>query len=230
MTRKVVAEGLGTLWLVVGGCGTAVLAGQQVGWLGVSVAFGLSVLTAAYAIGHVSGCHLNPAVTLGLAAAGRHPQREIAPYIIAQVFGAVVGAGLVYWIARGVPGWSIEQQGLATNGYGEHSPIHANLASCLATEVVMTAIFLFVILGATASKADSKFAGVAIGLCLTLVHLVSIPITNTSVNPARSTGPAIFVGAAALKQLWLFWVAPIAGALIGALLHRLVSERNPEAE
>ena len=229
MSRKLTAEFIGTLWLVLGGCGAAVLAGSTIGWLGVSFAFGLTVLTAAYALGPVSGCHLNPAVTLGLAAAGRHPKSEIAGYIVAQVLGGIAGAALVYLIAQGQPGWSLAESGLATNGFDDLSPNKFSMVACLITEVVMTAMFLVIILGATASRANGKFAGIAIGLGLTLIHLISIPVTNTSVNPARSTGPAIIVGAAALKQLWLFWVAPIAGALLGAMIHGLMSERTSEA-
>ena len=236
MRRKLTAEFLGTAWLVIGGCGTAILAtagpdGQAiadttVGWLGVSFAFGLTVLTMAYAIGPISGCHLNPAVTIGLAAAGRHPKNEVVGYVLAQVVGAVAGAGVIYLMANGREGWV--PGGFATNGFGEHSPTGAPLMACLVTEIAMTFFFLFVILRVTSPNATPAMAGLAIGLCLTLIHLISIPITNTSVNPARSTGPALVVGGAALTQLWLFWVAPIVGAVLAAAAHKAVSGADDE--
>lgn len=221
MQRKLGAEFLGTLWLVLGGCGTAILAGTAVGFLGVSLAFGLTVVTMAYAIGPISGCHLNPAVTIGLAAAGRHPKSEVLPYIVAQVLGAIVGAGVIYVIASSRTGWT--PGGFAANGFGDLSPTRASLVGALVCEVVMTAFFLFVILGVTAKGSAAGFAGLAIGLCLVLIHLVSIPVTNTSVNPARSTGPALFAGSEYLVQLWLFWLAPIGGAILGALAWRWLS-------
>ncbi len=218
MSKRLAAEFIGTLWLVLGGCGSAVLAaafpGVGIGLHGVAVAFGLTVLTMAYAIGPISGCHLNPAVTLGLAVGGRFPYREIAGYWIAQVLGAVAAAGILYVIATG-NGSAIG--GFAANGYGDHSPGRYGLGAAFLTEVVMTFFFLMVILGSTARKAAPGFAPLAIGLCLTLIHLISIPVTNTSVNPARSTGPALFVGGWALSQLWLFWVAPLVGAVLAGL-------------
>ncbi len=227
MSRKLVAECFGTLWLVLGGCGSAVLAAAfpdvGIGLLGVSLAFGLTVLTMAFAIGHISGCHLNPAVTCGLVAAGRFEAREALPYIAAQVVGGAVGALLLYAIASGQPGFDLTVKGLAANGYGAASPGRFDLASGFVTEVVMTFFFLLVILGATSARAPAGFAPIAIGLALTLIHLISIPVTNTSVNPARSTGPALVVGGIALQQLWMFWVAPIIGAVIGGLLHRWLS-------
>ncbi len=223
------AEFIGTFWLVLGGCGSAVLAAAfpdvGIGLAGVSLAFGLTVLTMAYAIGHISGCHLNPAVTVGLWAGGRHPAAEVLPYIVAQVIGACVGAFVLYTIASGKAGFDLAG-GLASNGYGAHSPGGYSLGAGFLTEVVMTGMFLMIILGATDRRAPAGFAPIAIGLGLTLIHLVSIPVTNTSVNPARSTGPALIVGDWALGQLWLFWVAPIAGALIAGALYRwLGSER-----
>ena len=227
MSRKLAAEFFGTLWLVLGGCGSAVLAAAfpevGIGLLGVSFAFGLTVLTMAFAIGHISGCHLNPAVTCGLVAAGRFKAGEALPYIAAQVIGASVGAFLLYAIASGQPGWDIAVKGLAANGYGEASPGKFDVGSGFITEVVMTFFFLMVILGATSARAPVGFAPIAIGLCLTLIHLISIPVTNTSVNPARSTGPAFVLGGAALQQLWMFWVAPILGGVAGGLLHRWLS-------
>jgi len=221
------AEFIGTFWLVLGGCGSAVLAAAfpnvGIGLLGVSLAFGLTVLTMAYAIGHISGCHLNPAVTVGLTAAGRFPANKVLPYIVAQVLGGIVAGGVLYLIASGAPEFKLEG-GFASNGFGEHSPGGYSLLAALVTEVVMTMMFLFVILGATDKKAPSGFAPIAIGLCLTLIHLISIPVTNTSVNPARSTGVALYVGGWALAQLWLFWVAPIVGAVIGAFAYRFVSD------
>jgi aquaporin Z len=223
--KKYIAEFVGTFWLVLGGCGSAVLAAAfpdvGIGLLGVSLAFGLTVLTMAYAIGHVSGCHLNPAVSIGLWAGGRFNSRELAPYIIAQVSGGVVAGGVLYLIASGQEGFKLSG-GFASNGFGDHSPGGYSLSAALITEVVMTMMFLFVILGATAKRAPQGFAPVAIGLCLTLIHLISIPVTNTSVNPARSTGVAVFAGDWALAQLWLFWVAPILGAVIGAMIYRVV--------
>ena len=232
MFRKCVAEAIGTFWLTFAGCGSAVIAAGfpqvGIGLLGVSFAFGLTVLTMAYAIGHVSGCHLNPAVTLGLAAGGRFPSRDIGPYVAAQVVGAVVAAALLYAIASGSPSFDLAK-GFAANGYGEHSPGKYGLVSGFLAEVVLTMMFLFVIMGATHGKAPAGFAPLAIGLCLTLIHLVGIPITNTSVNPARSTGPALFVGGWALAQLWLFWVAPLIGGVLGGVLYRWLSE-EPSAQ
>jgi len=223
LTQKISAEFLGTMWLVFGGCGSAVLAAAfpqiGIGLLGVSFAFGLSVLTMAYAVGHVSGGHFNPAVTIGLFAARRIPAKDIAPYIVAQLAGAIAGAGILYLIASGKAGFSTSA-GFASNGYDANSPGGYTLVAALITEVVMTFFFLIVILGSTDDRAPKGFAPIAIGLALTLIHLVSIPVTNTSVNPARSTGPALFVGGWAIKQLWLFWVAPIIGAAIAGALHR----------
>ena len=217
------AEFIGTFWLVLGGCGSAVLAAGfpdlGIGFLGVSFAFGLTVLTMAYAIGHVSGCHLNPAVSIGLWAGGRFPADKLLGYIIAQCLGAIVAGGVLYLIASGKADFSLAG-GFASNGYGEHSPGGYSLFSALITEVVMTMMFLLIILGATDSRAPQGFAPIAIGLGLTLIHLISIPVTNTSVNPARSLGVAVYVGDWALAQLWLFWVAPIAGALLGAAIYR----------
>jgi aquaporin Z len=223
--RRYAAETIGTFWLTFAGCGSAVLAAGfpqvGIGLLGVSLAFGLSVVTMAYAIGHVSGCHLNPAITIGLAAAGRFPPKEILPYVVAQVFGATLAAALLLAIAAGTPGFDVTA-GLASNGYGEHSPGQFSLMSGLLTEVVLTAMFLFVVMGATDAKAPAGFAPLAIGLTLALIHLISIPVTNTSVNPARSTGPALIVGGWALKQLWMFWVAPILGGVIGAVAYMAI--------
>jgi len=220
------AEFMGTFWLVLGGCGSAVLAATfphvGIGLLGVSLAFGLTVLTMAYAIGHISGCHLNPAVTIGLWAGGRFPASGVLPYVVAQVLGGIAAAAVLYVIASGQAGFDLSA-GFASNGYGEHSPGGFSLTAALVCEVVMTGFFLFVIMGATDSRAPAALAPVAIGLCLTLIHLVSIPVTNTSVNPARSTGVALFVGDWAVSQLWLFWVAPIVGAIMGALAYRLVA-------
>ena len=222
MGPKLAAEFLGTLWLTLGGCGSAVLAAAfpevGIGLLGVSFAFGLTVLTMAYAIGHVSGCHLNPAVTLGLVAGGRFSAGEAVPYIIVQVLGAIAGAGILYVIASGKAGFEVG--GFAANGFDDHSPGKYGMKSALVTEFVMTFFFLVIILGATHGKAPAGFAPIAIGLGLTLIHLISIPVTNTSVNPARSTGPALVVGGWALQQLWLFWVAPIAGAVVAGLVSR----------
>lgn len=223
LAKKSVAEFIGTFWLVLGGCGAAVLAAGVpdvgIGYAGVSLAFGLTVLTMAFAIGHISGCHLNPAVSVGLAVCGRFSWSELPAYVIAQVLGAVVAAALLAWIASGAPGFDIAG-GLASNGYGEHSPQGYSMSAGFATEVVMTLIFLFVILGATDKRAPAGFGPIAIGLCLTLIHLISIPVTNTSVNPARSTGPALMVGDWAVAQLWLFWVAPIIGAIIAGVVYR----------
>ena len=230
--RKCAAEGIGTFWLTFAGCGSAVVAAAfpavGIGLLGVSAAFGLTVVTMAYAIGHISGCHLNPAVTIGLAAGRRFPGRDIVPYIVSQLVGGVAAAGLLYVIASGAPGFDLAK-GFAANGYGEHSPGQYSLVACFLAEVVLTMMFLFVIMGATHGKAPVGFAPLAIGLCLTLVHLVGIPITNLSVNPARSTGPALIVGGWAVAPLWLFWVAPIIGGALGGILYRWLSE-VPAAE
>jgi aquaporin Z len=225
--KAITAEFFGTFWLVLGGCGSAVLAaafpGVGIGLHGVSLAFGLTVLTMAYAIGHISGCHLNPAVSIGLVAGGRFPASKLPGYIIAQVLGAIVAGGVLYLIASGKTGFSTAG-GFASNGYDAHSPGGYTMMAALVCEVVMTAFFLFVIMGSTDKRAPAGFAPIAIGLCLTLIHLISIPVTNTSVNPARSTGVAVYVGDWALSQLWLFWVAPIVGAVIGALVYRGVAE------
>jgi aquaporin Z len=230
MSKRLVAEFIGTAWLVLGGCGSAVLAAAfpalGIGFAGVSLAFGLTVLTMAYAIGHVSGCHLNPAVSIGLCAGGRFPASDLIPYIIAQVLGAVAGAGLLYLIASGHAGFDLAG-GFASNGYAEHSPGGYSFVACLVTELALTFAFLFVIMGATHGSAPKGFAPIAIGLCLTLIHLISIPVTNTSVNPARSTGPALFVGGWALSQLWLFWIAPILGGALGGFVYRWVSPDEP---
>jgi len=227
MNKKHFAEFIGTFWLVLGGCGSAVLAAAfpevGIGLLGVSLAFGLTVLTMAYAIGHISGCHLNPAVSLGLATAGRFPMKEVPGYVVAQLVGAFVAAGVLYVIASGAAGFDLSQ-GFAANGYGEHSPGGYSLTAALVAEIVFTMMFLFVILGATSDKAPVGFAPIAIGLCLTLVHLVTIPVTNTSVNPARSTGQALFVGDWAVSQLWLFWVAPLVGAVIAGLISKQLDD------
>lgn len=221
--KRSLAEFLGTFWLVLGGCGSAVLAaafpGLGIGFLGVSFAFGLTLLTMAFAIGPISGCHINPAVTVGLVAGKRFPASELIPYVVAQVLGGIAGAGVLYLIASGKAGFDLAG-GFASNGYGEHSPGGYSLQAALVCEVVMTFMFLMVILGATAKRAPAGFAAIPIGLALTLIHLISIPVTNTSVNPARSTGPAIFVGGWAMGQLWLFWVAPIVGAAIAGIVYR----------
>jgi len=230
MGNRLAAEFIGTFWLVLGGCGSAVLAaafpGVGIGLLGVSLAFGLTVLTMAFAIGHISGCHLNPAVSFGLWAGGRFPAAHLVPYVIVQVLGAILAAGVLAYIASGKPGFDLVASGLASNGFGEHSPGKYGLNSALVTEVVMTFMFLMIILGATDKRAPAGFAPIAIGLGLTLIHLISIPVTNTSVNPARSTGPALFVGGWALQQLWLFWVAPIGGAILAGLVYRVVGGKD----
>ena len=223
--NKYLAELIGTFWLVLGGCGSAVLAAAfpelGIGFAGVALAFGLTVLTMAFAIGHISGCHLNPAVSFGLWAGGRFEAKDLLPYVIAQVLGAIAAAAVLYVIASGQPGW--QPGGFATNGFGELSPGQYSMMAVLVCEVVLTAVFLFVIMGATDSRAPAGFAPIAIGLCLTLIHLVSIPVSNTSVNPARSTGVALFAQTGALGQLWLFWVAPIVGGIIGAVIYKVVA-------
>jgi len=230
MGKKALAEFIGTFWLVLGGCGSAVLSSAfpdvGIGLLGVALAFGLTVLTMAYAIGHISGCHLNPAVTVGLWAGGRFPAREIPTYIIAQVVGGIAAAYVLYFIASGQPGFALAPNGLAVNGVGELSPGGYSIGAGVVTEIVMTAMFLLIIMGSTHSRAPAGFAPIAIGLGLTLIHLISIPVTNTSVNPARSTGPAVIVGGLALQQLWIFWLAPIIGGVIGGYTYRSLS---PEA-
>ena len=231
LSRRLSAEFIGTSWLVLGGCGSAVLAAAYpnlgIGFAGVSLAFGLTVLTMAFAIGHISGCHLNPAVTIGFWAGKRFPGKDVIPYIVAQVLGGIVGAGLLYLMASGKSGFSLSG-GFASNGFGEHSPGGYDIVSCFVTEVVMTFFFLVIILGLTHKLASTGLAPVAIGLCLTLIHLVSIPITNTSVNPARSTGPAVFVGGWAISQLWLFWIAPILGAAIAGILFNWLGAEEPD--
>ncbi len=230
MIKKLLAEFIGTAWLVLGGCGAAVLAAGYpelgIGFVGVSLAFGLTVVTMAYAIGHVSGCHLNPAVSVGLWAGGRFRGADLPGYVIAQVAGGLAGAGVLYVIASGQAGFDVSA-GFASNGYGEHSPGGYALTAALVCEVVMTFAFLFVIMGSTHGRAPAGFAPLAIGLCLTLIHLISIPVTNTSVNPARSTGPAILVGGWALQQLWLFWVAPLVGAVLAGVTYRWLSKDDP---
>ncbi len=238
LSKKLTAEVIGTFWLVFGGCGSAVLAAGfpdvGIGLVGVSFAFGLTVLTMAYAIGHISGCHLNPAVTLGLVAGGRHPAKEAGPYIAAQVVGAIAGAGVLYVIASGSIGSGVSAEfdvanGFASNGYAEHSPGHYSMVAALVAEVVLTFAFLTIIMGATDARAPKGFAPIAIGLGLTLIHLIGIPVTNLSVNPARSTGPALFVGGWALAQLWLFWVAPIVGAVLAGFAYRSLFEGGERA-
>jgi aquaporin Z len=225
--KKGLAEFIGTFWLVLGGCGTAVLAGDHVGWLGVSLAFGLTVVTMAYAIGHISGCHLNPAVSCGLAAGGRMPAKDLPVYIIAQVLGGLTAALVLMIILSGGHMWeTVRQAGFAANGFGEHSPKGFGLGAAFLAELVLTFIFLIVIHGATDDRAPKGLAGLAIGLTLTLIHLISIPITNTSVNPARSTSQAIFVGGWALSQLWLFWVAPILGGVLGGLVYKSLGKKS----
>ena len=229
LVKRMCAEFIGTLWLVLGGCGAAVTSAAfphvGIGLLGVAFAFGLTVLTMVYAIGHVSGGHLNPAVSFGLFVGGRFPASDLAPYVLAQVLGAIAGAGILYVIASGAPGFDVHA-GFASNGYGDHSPGNYSLLACFVSEVVMTFGFLFVILGATHGKAPKGFAPLAIGLCLTLIHLVSIPVTNTSVNPARSTGPALFQGGWAIGQLWLFWLAPLIGAGLAGIVYRWIGGLN----
>jgi len=232
MSKKLGAEFIGTFWLVLGGCGSAVLAAGVpdvgIGWLGVSLAFGLTVLTMAFAIGHISGCHLNPAVSFGLWAGGRFGTKELAPYIVAQVLGGLAGGGILFIIASGAEGFDAVASGFASNGFGEHSPGGYGLVAALVCEIVMTFMFLIIILGATSKKAPAGLAPVAIGLGLTLIHLISIPITNTSVNPARSTGVALYQGGWAIQQLWLFWVAPIGGAILAGMVWRWLGKDNEE--
>jgi aquaporin Z len=234
MRNKLIAEFFGTFWLVFGGCGSAVLAASflttvgetpislGIGFVGVSLAFGLTVLTMAYAIGHISGCHLNPAVTVGLVVGGRHPKSELVPYIVAQVIGGIAGAAVLYLIASGKAGFTTAD-GFASNGYGEHSPAGYSMVSALVAEIVLTFFFLLIILGATDKRAPQGFAPIAIGLGLTLIHLIGIPVTNLSVNPARSTGPALFVGGWAIAQLWLFWLAPIVGAALAGVVYPIMA-------
>jgi len=233
MTKRSAAEFLGTFWLVFGGCGSAVLAAGfpevGIGLMGVALAFGLTVLTMAFAIGHISGCHLNPAVSIGLWTGGRFPASELIGYIVAQVFGAIAGAGVLYLIASGKAGFDVSG-GLASNGYGVHSPGGYSLLSGLLVEVVLTFMFLMIILGATDRRAPQGFAPIAIGLGLTLIHLIGIPVTNVSVNPARSTGPALFVGGWAIEQLWLFWLAPIVGAILAGLIYGWLSDESNAKE
>ena len=234
LTKRCSAEFLGTLWLVFGGCGSAVIAAAfpsvGIGLLGVALAFGLTVLTMAYAIGHISGCHLNPAVSVGLCVGKRFPVRDLIPYIVAQVLGGITGAGLLYVLASGKAGFSVTG-GFAANGYAEHSPGSYTLVACLVAETLLTFMFLIIILGSTDARAPKGLAPLAIGFGLTLIHLISIPVTNTSVNPARSTGPALFVGGWAIQQLWLFWVAPIVGAALAGLAYSFfASETEPQAE
>ena len=228
--KKLVAEFIGTLWLVLGGCGSAVLAAGfpelGIGFVGVSLAFGLTVLTMVYSIGHISGCHLNPAVSIGLWMGGRFDKKDLIPYIVAQVLGGIAGAGILYLIATGQDGFDLVGSGFAANGFGEHSPGGYSMTAALVSEIAMTFMFLIVILGATHSKAPKGFAGIAIGLALTLIHLISIPVTNTSVNPARSTSQALFVGDWATGQLWLFWVAPIVGAALAGIVYKYLSPKE----
>lgn len=223
LPKKLGAELIGTFWLVLGGCGSAVFAGTEIGYAGIALAFGLTVLTMAFAIGHISGCHLNPAVTVGLYSAGRFDKKEVVPYIIAQVIGAILAALVIYCLVSGRPNGTAECT-FAANGYGELSPAKYNVTSCLVAEVILTYIFLMVIIGATDKRAPAGFAPIAIGLCLTLIHLIGIPITNLSVNPARSTGPALFAGAAFIKQLWLFWLMPLLGAILAGFTYRTFFE------
>ncbi len=232
LTKRALAEVLGTFWLVFGGCGAAVLDAAfpnlGIGFVGVALAFGLTVLTMAYAIGHISGCHLNPAISVGLAVGKRFPASEVVPYVVAQVVGGLMGAGVLFLIASGKPGFDVSA-GFASNGYGAHSPGGYNLTACLIAEVVLTFMFLMIILGSTDKRAPKGFAPIAIGLGLTLIHLIGIPVTNLSVNPARSTGPAVFVGGWAIQQLWLFWLAPIVGgAIAGVVYSTLLEEKVPQ--
>jgi aquaporin Z len=233
LVRRLAAEMIGSFWLVLGGCGSAVLAsaypGHGAGYVGVALAFGLTVLTMAYAIGPISGCHLNPAVTLGMTVAGRFPARELLSYVMAQVLGAILGAGVLYVIAIGSIDVNLMNGNFATNGYGEHSPGHFTLTACFVCEAVLTGGFVLVILGATDKEAPRALAPLAIGLCLTLIHLISIPVTNTSVNPARSTGVALFASGDEIQQLWLFWAAPALGAIVGALVYRFLSAHPASA-
>jgi aquaporin Z len=233
LTRRSLAEFVGTFWLVFGGCGSAVLAAAfpqlGIGFLGVALAFGLTVLTMAFAIGHISGCHLNPAVTLGLVVGKRFKASEILPYVVAQVLGGLAGAGALYIIASGKAGFDLSN-GFASNGYGDHSPGGYNLTACLTAEVILTFMFLMIILGATDKRAPQGFAPIAIGLGLTLIHLIGIPVTNLSVNPARSTGPAVFVGGWAIEQLWLFWVAPLIGAAIAGVVYPAIAGEPDERQ
>jgi len=230
ITKRCTAELLGTFWLVFGGCGSAIFAAAYpelgIGFAGVSLAFGLTLLTMCYAIGHISGCHINPAVTVGLVVGGRFPAKELIPYVVAQVIGGIVAGAVLYAIATGKVGFDSASSGFASNGYGAHSPNGYSLTAALIAEIVLTAFFLFIIMGATHKQGHAGLAGVAIGLSLTLIHLISIPITNTSVNPARSTGVALFQGTWAVEQLWLFWVAPIIGGIIGAAVYRCVHANN----
>ena len=232
LTKRVVAEFIGTFWLVFGGCGSAVLAAAfpevGIGFAGVSLAFGLTVLTMAFAIGHISGCHLNPAVTAGLCVAKRFPAKEVIPYVVGQVLGAIAGAGVLFVIASGRAGFTVAD-GFAANGYGAHSPGGYTLLAAIVAETVLTMMFLLIILGSTDRRAPQAFAPIAIGLALTLIHLISIPVTNTSVNPARSLGPAVFVGGWALTQLWVFWLAPLIGGSLGGLVYSLLAEENVTA-
>ncbi|MGV8997091.1 MAG: aquaporin Z [Parvibaculaceae bacterium] len=230
MTKRLTAEFIGTFWLVFGGCGAAVFAAAfpelGIGFAGVALAFGLTVLTMVYAVGHISGGHFNPAVSIGLAAGGRFAVKDVVPYIVVQVIAAIVASWVIYHIASGRPDFDIAVNGLAANGYGDHSPGHYNMAAAFLAETILTFGFLTVILGATDKRAPAGFAGIAIGLSLTLIHLISIPITNTSVNPARSTGPALFVGGDATGQLWLFWAAPILGAILAGLVYKFLSKED----
>lgn len=229
--RRAAAEALGTFWLVLGGVGSAVIAGDKIGNVGVALAFGLTVLTMAYAIGHVSGAHLNPAVTVGLATAGRFPRADVVPYVIAQLVGAFAGALVILLVARAQPyGYTAAVSGLGFNGYGPYSPAGYSASGAFLVELVMSFVFVFVVIGATSKRGMNTFAGIAIGLCLTLVHLVTIPITNCSVNPARSTGPALFVGGHALSQLWMFWVAPLLGAVLAGLGARALDPEEVPGE
>ncbi|WP_264877137.1 aquaporin Z [Vibrio agarivorans] len=228
--NKYLAELIGTFWLVLGGCGSAVLAAAfpdvGIGLLGVSLAFGLTVVTMAYAIGHISGCHLNPAVTIGLWSGGRFSTKDVVPYVIAQVIGGLLAGGVLYVIASGQAGFDVVASGFASNGFGEHSPGQYSMLAALVCEIVMTMMFLIIIMGATDERAPAGFAPLAIGFGLTLIHLISIPVTNTSVNPARSTGVAMYVGDWAVSQLWLFWVAPIIGAVLGAIIYRVIATKE----